>query len=132
MFSVICFRAVNNALLVTYQLNCLDSLFPCFRAVNNALIDTYQLKSLDGLFPCFRAVNNALLDTYQLKSLDGLLEAGLLEVELQKTEDNKLMIKPGNGADDEYALDVDNFALREPYDKVIRCLGFTFDTSIFQ
>ena len=26
---------------------------------------------------------------------------------------------------------LDNFALREPYDRVIRCLGWHFDTSIF-
>ena len=87
---------------------------------------------MNGLFPCCRAVNNALLDTYQLKSLDGLLEAGLSEVELQRTKDNKIVIRPEDGGSEEEALNVDNFALREPYDKVIRCLGFTFDTSIFQ
>ena len=27
--------------------------------------------------------------------------------------------------------DFDNFATREPYDRIIRCLGFQFDTGIF-
>lgn len=75
-----------------------------------------------------RAVNNALLDTYQLKSLDGLLEAGLTQVLLQKVGD-KLMIGPSS---DQGVNLGDNFALRDPYDKVIRCLGFVFDSSIFQ
>ena len=110
----------------------LVGLFPHFRAVNKALLDTFQLKPLTGLFSCFRAVNNALLDTYQLKSLDGLLEAGLSEVELARTKDDKLLIKPELGGSEEEAINLDNFALREPYDKVIRCLGFTFDASIFQ
>jgi len=28
-------------------------------------------------------------------------------------------------------VDYDNFALREPYDKVIRCLGFQFNETLF-
>ncbi|KAK7111989.1 FAD-dependent oxidoreductase domain-containing protein 2-like [Littorina saxatilis] len=71
-----------------------------------------------------RAINNGLLDTYQLKSLDGLLEAGIEEVTMERTEDGKLMMVAGD-------MDFDNFAMREPYDKVIRCLGFKFDLSIF-
>lgn len=79
-----------------------------------------------------RAVNNGLLDTYQLKSLDGLLEAGLSEVMIQKMGD-KLMIMPkGEGEEEENFFEADNFAMREPYDTIIRCLGFTFDTSIFK
>jgi len=29
------------------------------------------------------------------------------------------------------AVDYDNFALREPYDRIIRCLGFKFNESLF-
>ncbi|XP_076451217.1 FAD-dependent oxidoreductase domain-containing protein 2-like [Babylonia areolata] len=76
-----------------------------------------------------RAVNNALLDTYQLKSLDGLLEAGLSEVMLQKHGD-KLTVEPKDKKEEDFFM-VDNFAMREPYDTVIRCLGFKFDTSVF-
>lgn len=80
-----------------------------------------------------RAINNGLLDTYQLKSLDGLLEADLVELSLVKRSDGRLQLIPENGdlttAD---KLVIDNFALRHPYDKVIRCLGFTFDFSIFE
>lgn len=78
-----------------------------------------------------RAVNNALLDTYQLKSLDGLLEASINEVQLIKMGD-KFMVAPLIEMEDDDPLTSDNFAIREPYDVVIRCLGFTFDSSIFQ
>lgn len=76
-----------------------------------------------------RAVNNALLDTYQLKSLDGLLEASIDEVKFVKEgEKYGLQFKD---EDDGPGLMIDNFALREPYDKIIRCLGFKFDFSVF-
>ena len=35
------------------------------------------------------------------------------------------------GSEDDAEDDFDNFAIREPYDRIIRCLGFTFDTDIF-
>ena len=76
-----------------------------------------------------RAVNNALLDTYQLKSLDGLLEASIDEVKFVKDGD-KFVIQ-FRDEEDAPGLAVDNFALREPYDKIIRCLGFKFDFTIF-
>ncbi|XP_072167909.1 FAD-dependent oxidoreductase domain-containing protein 2-like [Diadema setosum] len=95
-----------------------------------------------------RAVNNGLLDTYQLKSLDGLLEADMSELRLYKRQDGRLQLIPGDAEEEEEEdgdeggrrlqipldnpLEVDNFALRDPYDKVIRCLGFTFDFSIFK
>lgn len=77
----------------------------------------------------YRAVNNGLLDTYQLKSLDGVLEAGLEEVKIVK-KDGKLHLQFKEDEEDPI-YSIDNFALRDPYDKVIRCLGFTFDKSIF-
>ncbi|XP_062607812.1 FAD-dependent oxidoreductase domain-containing protein 2-like [Saccostrea cucullata] len=76
-----------------------------------------------------RAVNNGLLDTYQLKSLDGVLEAGLEEVKIVK-KDGKLHLQFKEDEDDP-VYNIDNFALRDPYDKIIRCLGFVFDKSIF-
>ena len=94
----------------------------------------------------FRAINNGLLDTYQLKSLDAVLEAPVEEMILERTRSNRLRLgvkdgepdtTEGDGEDrdgdgqiddlDEY----DNFALRDEYDKVIVCLGFKFDDSIF-
>ena len=69
-------------------------------------------------------VNNGLLDTYQLKSLDGIVEGRLDEVRLHKQGDH-IYIKLDNITTN------DNFALRNKYDAVIRCLGFKFDTSIF-
>uniref|UniRef100_A0A8C5QSG7 FAD dependent oxidoreductase domain containing 2 n=1 Tax=Leptobrachium leishanense TaxID=445787 RepID=A0A8C5QSG7_9ANUR len=93
-----------------------------------------------------RAINNGLLDTYQLKSLDGLLEGELSDLGLVQDENRKLYVTHKNylkrykghmgnhtGARP-IAIpkdDLDNFAAREPYDRVIRCLGWKFDFSIF-
>ncbi|KAK3705201.1 hypothetical protein QZH41_014001, partial [Actinostola sp. cb2023] len=86
-----------------------------------------------------RAINNGILDTYQLKSLDALLEAPLEELAVIK-KDNKLYVDAFEG-DGKHAVtstkivknsdQPDNFAIREPYDRIIRCLGFQFDFSIF-
>ncbi|XP_064633746.1 FAD-dependent oxidoreductase domain-containing protein 2-like [Lineus longissimus] len=75
-----------------------------------------------------RAVNNALLDTYQLKSLDGVLETPIEQMKIIKKGD-KLYAFPleVETNSDNY----DNYAMREAYDVVIRCLGFHFDHSIF-
>ncbi|XP_041364524.1 FAD-dependent oxidoreductase domain-containing protein 2-like [Gigantopelta aegis] len=82
-----------------------------------------------------RAINNNILDTYMLKSLDGILEAALGEIKIIKKND-KLWISVDeeselDEADEEVPSQLDNFALREPYDKIIRCLGFSFDDSLF-
>ncbi|PIK47442.1 putative FAD-dependent oxidoreductase domain-containing protein 2 [Apostichopus japonicus] len=92
-----------------------------------------------------RAVNNGLLDTYQLKSLDGILEGDVREMMLLKSPDGKIVLDIDNtlkfkapahmtndsNQDVEYIIP-DNFPLRESYDRVIRCLGFQFDFSIFE
>ncbi|PVD38203.1 hypothetical protein C0Q70_00814 [Pomacea canaliculata] len=78
-----------------------------------------------------RGVNNALLDTYQLKSLDGLLETSVERFELKK-RDGKIFFTFSYQDRSEFQKLLDNFPLREQYDKVIRCLGFTFDFSLFQ
>lgn len=87
-----------------------------------------------------RAVNNGILDTYQLKSLDALLEAPIEEMAVIK-RDGKLFVDAFDGTGEnivtadqpisESGRAPDNFAVREPYDRVIRCLGFKFDFSIF-
>ena len=79
-----------------------------------------------------RAVNNQLLDTYQLKSLDGVVEASISEVKIVK-KNGKLhlaMVEEDEDSPPPEEL-FDNFAMREPYDRIIRCLGFKFDEEIF-
>lgn len=88
-----------------------------------------------------RAINNGLLDTYQLKSLDGLLESDLEYLALVKDSKGKfhvtlkfLLENNSSQSADSIPLpedDNDNFAMRVAYDRVIRCLGWTFDFSIF-
>lgn len=90
-----------------------------------------------------RAINNGLLDTYQLKSLDGLLEGDLSDLALIRDDSGKLYvthkhylkINPASNDTMKSSMllqdDMDNFAAREPYDRVIRCLGWKFDFSIF-
>lgn len=114
-------------------------------------------KKTFALFILSRAVNNEVLDTYQLKSLDGLAEARLEDVVITKQEErgrkrsgvknpetrDKFFLNlrqfkqngdEGKGSDDprdELPDHIDNFSLRKPYDRVIRCLGFRFNFSIF-
>ncbi|KAM4881006.1 FAD-dependent oxidoreductase domain-containing protein 2 [Thomomys bottae] len=89
-----------------------------------------------------RAINNGLLDTYQLKSLDGLLESDLADLAFVKDRKGKFHItlkyflEEANASQsaDSVTLpqdDSDNFAMRVAYDRVIRCLGWKFDFSIF-
>ncbi|NXP11166.1 FXRD2 protein, partial [Thinocorus orbignyianus] len=89
-----------------------------------------------------RAINNGLLDTYQLKSLDGLLEGELEDLAIVKDKKGKLHItlrfylenRNTSAGFDSITLpqdELDNFATRAPYDRVIRCLGWKFDFSIY-
>ncbi|XP_058164732.1 FAD-dependent oxidoreductase domain-containing protein 2 isoform X2 [Dasypus novemcinctus] len=87
-----------------------------------------------------RAINNGLLDTYQLKSLDGLLESDLTDLALIRDREGKFHItlkfflEETNQSAESIPLpqdDSDNFAMRVAYDRVIRCLGWNFDFSIF-
>ncbi|XP_023415718.2 FAD-dependent oxidoreductase domain-containing protein 2 [Loxodonta africana] len=87
-----------------------------------------------------RAINNGLLDTYQLKSLDGLLESDLEDLAIVKDREGKLHItlkfltEEANQSTEAITLpqdDNDNFALRVAYDRVIGCLGWNFNFSIF-
>ncbi|XP_033739735.1 FAD-dependent oxidoreductase domain-containing protein 2-like [Pecten maximus] len=76
-----------------------------------------------------RAVNNGLLDTYQLKSLDGLLEFSNISAFRVVSEGGKLFLRDREIMSAMHPFD--NDPLNTPYDKIIRCLGFMFDKSIF-
>ncbi|XP_074511715.1 FAD-dependent oxidoreductase domain-containing protein 2-like [Sebastes fasciatus] len=104
-----------------------------------------------------RAVNNELLDTYQLKSLDGLAEARLEKIAIsQRKEKGRRRSGAKNNEKGQLYLTlrkyvqhqeeknssdvteeemaghhIDNFSMRKPYDRVIRCLGFRFNFSVF-
>uniref|UniRef100_UPI00358F9F65 FAD-dependent oxidoreductase domain-containing protein 2 isoform X2 n=1 Tax=Myxine glutinosa TaxID=7769 RepID=UPI00358F9F65 len=101
----------------------------------------FRLSTRNGdLWTC-KAVNNDLLDTYQLKSLNGILEASVDSLKLEKTSDGRLQAYLGENGDWLPVTDTetgdssgwgDNYSLREPYDRIIRCLGFHFDFSIFE
>eukprot|EP00112_Aurelia_sp_Birch-Aquarium-sp1_P001826 Seg1198.6 transcript_id=Seg1198.6/GoldUCD/mRNA.D3Y31 product="FAD-dependent oxidoreductase domain-containing protein 2" protein_id=Seg1198.6/GoldUCD/D3Y31 len=71
-----------------------------------------------------RAVNDGPVDTYQLKSLDGQFEGDISAMKFRKNKEGRIVI--GTEADEP-----DNSAIREPYDSVIRCMGFKFDFGIF-
>lgn len=79
-------------------------------------------------------MNNDLLDTYQLKSLDAVLEAPLELIQIVKDE-KKFRVRTAldhkTADNDSLSSGFDNFAMREPYDRVIRCLGFKFNGSLF-
>jgi hypothetical protein len=74
-----------------------------------------------------RALNNDLLDTYQLKSLDGFLDLDLEKISLIKVED-KYYLAELNASLNDPDVQINS---RVGYDKVIRCLGFQFDYSLF-
>uniref|UniRef100_A0A915II25 Flavin-containing monooxygenase n=1 Tax=Romanomermis culicivorax TaxID=13658 RepID=A0A915II25_ROMCU len=80
-----------------------------------------------------RAINNDIIDAYMLKSLDGFLEVDVqhLNIERRKDGSGKLDIVPPPGL----SWEMYNFAERAPsrygYDRIIACLGFKWDGSIF-
>nr|XP_033501247.1 FAD-dependent oxidoreductase domain-containing protein 2 [Epinephelus lanceolatus] len=102
-----------------------------------------------------RAVNNEIIDTYQLKSLDGLVEASLDKIVIVQRKEQgrrrsgtknkekkrqlyltlKKYIQDKNSSevtgDELPGYHLDNYAMRKPYDRVIRCLGFRFNFSVF-
>lgn len=103
-----------------------------------------------------RAVNNELIDTYQLKSLDGLVEARLEKIVIAQRKEQSRRRSGGTKKERRGQLyltlnkyvqhrnssdvtreelpghHIDNFPMRKPYDRVIRCLGFRFNFSIFE
>jgi thioredoxin reductase len=68
-----------------------------------------------------RAVNNNLLDTYLLKSQNGLLDGNIERIERQE---GRYLVTVSFGRSDEIKRQL-------PYDRVIVCTGFRFDSSIF-
>ncbi|XP_056609136.1 FAD-dependent oxidoreductase domain-containing protein 2 [Triplophysa dalaica] len=110
------------------------------RAVNNELLDTYQLKSLDGLvegrlddIAIVRRVNNVGKRRTGNKTSGKPLKAKeQLYLTLSELLDNQKGNKSSNvTAQNLPGYHTDNFSLRQPYDRVIRCLGFRFNFSIF-
>lgn len=69
-----------------------------------------------------RAINNSLLDTYQLKSQNALLDGDVKRVERQP--DGTYLVTMAFARVNEVTKDI-------PYDRVIVCTGFRFDSSIF-
>lgn len=110
--------------------------------MNNELLDTYQLKSLDGLVEgSLEAIaivqRNESERRSSRKSRKGRAngKAGraqfyLTLAQLQINAEGKNMSSYRSEEVLAGSLD-DNFALRLPYDRVIRCLGFRFNFSIF-
>ena len=84
-----------------------------------------------------RALNNELLDTYQLKSLDGFLDIDLNNAKLVKIG-SKYYLSERNANTDDIATETSKNSTyiqinsRIGYDKVLSCLGFRFDYSLFQ
>jgi len=84
-------------------------------------------------------VNNELLDTYQLKSLDAVLEIPVEQMRIRRRNGNLYVDGllrshdgPFNVSDTSTpTMDWDNFPMREPYDRIISCLGFKFNDSLF-
>lgn len=68
-----------------------------------------------------RAVNNNFLDTYQLKSQNTVIDAQILEIE--RKDDQYLVHLAYSHANGQTAV--------VPYDHVIFCTGFAFDSTIF-
>lgn len=114
-------------------------LFP-LRAVNNELLDTYQLKSLDGLVEG-GLEEIAIVKYTPEKKASGKEKKGDRKDrkgrgQLYLTLADLLQENNGNGSSGLTAATLpgyhnDNFSLRQPYDRVIRCLGFHFNFSIF-
>ncbi|CAF1181873.1 unnamed protein product [Adineta steineri] len=76
-----------------------------------------------------RAINNELLDTYQLKSLDALIEIDLMNHELlQRSIDGRIQLKRKQS---DMITSIHERQETTIYDRVIRCLGFKFDNSIW-
>jgi thioredoxin reductase len=68
-----------------------------------------------------RAVNNNLLDTYQLKSQNALLDGNIERIE---REDGRYLVTVS-------FIRANEIKKQLPYDRVIVCTGFRFDSSIF-
>ncbi|KAL0993046.1 hypothetical protein UPYG_G00102580 [Umbra pygmaea] len=111
------------------------------RAVNNELLDTYQLKSLDGL------VEGGLEEIAIIRNNeDEEKHSGIQKKRSSRKKEKRVQLyltlaellehPVGKNSSNVTATNLpvyhnDNFSLRRPYDRVIRCLGFRFNFSIF-
>ncbi|KAI1883999.1 hypothetical protein AGOR_G00221870 [Albula goreensis] len=111
------------------------------RAVNNEVLDTYQLKSLDGLLEGNLesiaiikdggADRNGRLSAGRGRGV-GRKGKGKFYLTMAELLDGPKGNKTARvNAQDLPSYHKDNFPLRQPYDRVIRCLGFRFNFSIF-
>ena len=84
-----------------------------------------------------RALNAQPLDTYQLKSLDGFVEVDqavddatnpLGHFHVRRTATGRLKVTVSGSSGSNFP---ENFPLRGEYDRVINCLGFRMNTSVF-
>jgi hypothetical protein len=76
-----------------------------------------------------RGLNNEVFDSYHLKSLDGIFEADTADMYIVKREsDGKLMLRSATITDINF---LDQNPVRDGYDRIIRCLGFKWDDSLF-
>uniref|UniRef100_A0A914UQ38 Uncharacterized protein n=1 Tax=Plectus sambesii TaxID=2011161 RepID=A0A914UQ38_9BILA len=78
-----------------------------------------------------RGINNEVLDSYHLKSLDGILEGmSIEEVDIVRRTDGKLDLIP-NKKSHISLEDMDHNPVRHGYDRILRCIGFQWDKSLF-
>uniref|UniRef100_A0A914DVJ9 Uncharacterized protein n=1 Tax=Acrobeloides nanus TaxID=290746 RepID=A0A914DVJ9_9BILA len=75
-----------------------------------------------------RGVSNEVLDAYQLKSLDTVLEADASKFTVTKGADGMLHVTSSEGN----LTTRDSSPMRQGYDKVIECVGFQWDDSVFE
>ncbi|CAH3185055.1 unnamed protein product, partial [Porites evermanni] len=128
------------------------------RAVNNGILDTYQLKSLDALLVSFEnetattGNSGSLFYSHYTGSFMKTTTQGIaLSTSVDFNNQYQTLRQPSCqsvtariwpqecmrttkiGPDRRLHVigTTDNFAVREPYDRIIRCLGFKFDFSVF-
>lgn len=76
--------------------------------------------------PLYRAVNNEILDSFVLGSLDSILEQDLRYYDIVKQPEGKLVLKSRLAN-----IESDGSILGTSYDRIISCLGFRWDSTIF-
>jgi len=139
-----CFcRAVNNELLDTYQLKSLDGLVEG-GLEDIAIVRRHDDHGADHLSPPGRRKRPRRTKTGP-RQMEGeeekeaaekkkkkKKEGGQLYLTLAELLDNQ-EVRNGSGVAAAHlpAYHYDNFSLRQPYDRVITCLGFTFNFTIF-
>jgi thioredoxin reductase len=84
-----------------------------------------------------RAVNNEMLDAYMLKSLDGVLELETGILGMKGSNATLRIVRGPNGrlvirsTGDSKVLDSDSNPFKGGYDRIVACMGFVWDDSMF-